>query len=138
MAPPPRLVKKAKVSTGPSSSTSSSSQSTSAKLNRIQTLEAQLVVPSPSSLNPLADLIHVLTSSSEPEFVFKALFATGRVLNHLIESGRLDAAAVGGGIKDEKEKVVVAWLKARLDEFRAFCGGLLKDEEKDLRVSVVG
>lgn len=99
------------------------------KIDRIQSLESSLSGPSPSSLNPLADLLLVLTSSVEPEVTFKALYAAGRVLASLHESGRF---SLGG--QDEKEKVVVSWLRGRLDEFVAFCGGLLKDQEKDLRV----
>jgi hypothetical protein len=125
---PTRQRKKLKSSSQPTTFSSAIAPSES-PLARIATLEASLTEPSPRSLNPLADLLLLLTTSPEPEVVFKAVYACGRVLASLHEQGRLDAG------KDDKEKVVVSWLRARREEFVIFCGGLLKDEEKDLRVS---
>lgn len=129
--PPPKLKK--------SKSSSSSNPGPSPLLSQIASLESTLLSPSSLSLNPLADLLHLTTTSPDPSVVHKGVYALGRVFARLIESGRIVEKREGGGAVanegGEKEAKVREWARARLAEFVAFAGGLMKDQEKDLRVS---
>lgn len=121
---PPKLKKSKPTPAGPSP-----------KLAQISTLESLLTSTSSSSLNPLADLLHLVTSSPEPQVVHKGVYSLGRVFASLVESGKLDGTVVSEKEGGEKERKVREWVRARLAEFVSFLGGLMKDVEKDLRVS---
>lgn len=121
---PPKLKKSKPTPAGPSP-----------KLAQIATLESLLTSTSTSSLNPLADLLHLVTSSPEPQVVHKGVYSLGRVFAALVESGKLDGTVVSEKEGGEKERKVREWVRARLAEFVGFLGGLMKDVEKDLRVS---
>ena len=121
---PPKLKKSKPTPAGPSP-----------KLAQIATLESLLTSTSSASLNPLADLLHLVTSSPEPQVVHKGVYSLGRVFAALVESGKLDGTVVSEKEGGEKERKVREWVRARLAEFVGFLGGLMKDVEKDLRVS---
>lgn len=96
----------------------------------ITILEQQLVaaVSSNASLNPLADLLDLtLTAKTAPD-TSKGIYSLYRVLVTVITSGKLNASGT------EEAKVVKAWLWERMNSYVVFLSGLLKDEEKTLRV----
>lgn len=124
MAPP--KLKKAK--------TASNQASESPALSQIASLEAALTSSPSASLNPLADLLALVTSAPEPEVVHKGLYSIGRVFSALANQGRLVELRPSGELS-ESEAAVKRWMGERVDEFVVFCSGLLKDVERDLRVS---
>ena len=99
----------------------------------VEQLEDQLTlaVAQNSSLNPLADLLDLTLTASDPQHTSKAIYALYRVFVVIVTNGNL----LGRG-KDEATKVVKSWIWERLNEYVDFLGSLLKDEEKFLRVSL--
>lgn len=131
---PPRSKK---IKTGSSSAASGSTS----KVAQVQALERSLLPSSDDrapSLNPLVDLLRLTTASPEPEVVHKGVYACGRVFAYLAVEGRVGQVAVGRAGKAaevaEGEDKVRRWLADRLAEWVAFCQGLMKDVEGDLRV----
>ncbi|KAK0199243.1 CBF/Mak21 family-domain-containing protein [Desarmillaria ectypa] len=102
-------------------------------LQSIQDTEQQLTraVSNNGSLNPLADLLDLACSRKDSQEVSKGIYALYRVFVLVISNGKLSAAS------DESAKIVKAWLWDRLNEYVDFLVGLLKDEEKSLRVSAL-
>lgn len=96
----------------------------------IQRLEEQLTAAaaSNSSLNPLADLLELAFTAGDAQDTSKAIYSLYRIFVILISGGKL---GTGG---DEAAKVVKAWIWDRLNSYVDFLCGLLKDEEKLLRV----
>lgn len=83
-----------------------------------------------ASLNPLADLLHIASSSSDADIVLKAIFALYRLFTIASQKGILTAHE-----KEESgRRTVRAWVAARLDAFANLLCELLQDEEKTLRV----
>ncbi|KAG6836926.1 hypothetical protein H0H93_001088 [Arthromyces matolae] len=99
----------------------------------LQRLESDLTraVSTNSSLNALADLLDLTLKAKEANEVSKAIYALYRVFVLLISADKL---GLGG---DEAAKVVKTWLWDRLNTYVDFLGGLLKDEEKTLRISAL-
>ena len=108
-------------------------QKFSALSTSIQQLEINLIAAlnDNASLNPLADLLHLTLASKTPQDTSKAIYALYRLFVLIIARDRL------GFAHDDAAKVVKAWLWDRLNTFVDYLGGLLKDEEKSLRVSNV-
>lgn len=94
-------------------------------------LEAELTSAASknASLNPLADLLDLALNSKSPQDTSKAIYALYRLFVLIITNDKL---GLGG---DEAAKIVKAWLWERLNTYVDYLGGLLKDEEKTLRVS---
>ncbi|KII84320.1 hypothetical protein PLICRDRAFT_118099 [Plicaturopsis crispa FD-325 SS-3] len=126
MAPPIRSLPPLKKRKTNHPSTSTASQ--------IQALEAEITtaVTQNTSLNPLADLLGLALKTTDAHDVSKAIYALYRVFVILITDGKLDAAGA-----DEQAKIVRTWLWGRLDSYTEFLQGLLRDEEKMLRVSAI-
>lgn len=99
-------------------------------LQSIQDLEQQLTraLEANSSLNPLADLLDTTCSCKDPQEVSKGIYALYRVLVLAIGKGKLSAAG------DDTVKAVKAWLWERMNTYVDYLCGLLKDDEKILRV----
>ncbi|KAJ7366593.1 CBF/Mak21 family-domain-containing protein [Mycena albidolilacea] len=99
----------------------------------IQRLEEQLTAAaaSNSSLNPLADLLELAFTAGDAQDTSKAIYSLYRIFVILISGGKL---GTGG---DEAAKVVKAWIWDRLNSYVDFLCGLLKDEEKLLRISAL-
>ncbi|KAJ6584689.1 CBF/Mak21 family-domain-containing protein [Mycena capillaripes] len=97
----------------------------------IQRLEEQLTsaAAANASLNPLADLLDLAFTASDAQDTSKAIYALYRVFVILITGGKL---GTGG---DDAAKVVKAWIWDKLNSYVDFLCGLLKDEEKLLRIS---
>ncbi|KAK0223868.1 CBF/Mak21 family-domain-containing protein [Armillaria fumosa] len=102
-------------------------------LQTIQETEQQLTraVANNGSLNPLADLLHLTCSRKDSQEVSKGIYALYRIFVLVISNGKLSVAG------DESAKTVKAWLWDRLNKYVDFLAGLLKDEEKSLRVSAL-
>lgn len=99
----------------------------------IQRLEEELTKAAKDngSLNPLADLLEVALTSKTPQDTSKAMYAVYRVLVTIIANDKLSLDG------DDAAKVVKSWIWERLNSYVDFLGGLLKDEEKTLRVSAI-
>lgn len=97
----------------------------------IQQLEEDLTdaATNNGSLNPLADLLDVALKANGPQDTSKAIYALYRVFVVIISNDKLSLDG------DDAAKVVKAWIWERLNSYVEFLGGLLKDEEKILRVS---
>lgn len=97
----------------------------------IQRLETQLTAAAAnhSSLNSLADLSELAFNAADAQDTSKAIYSLYRVFVILISGGKLGP----GG--DGATKVVKAWIWDRLNSYVDFLCGLLKDEEKLLRVN---
>ncbi|KAF5375700.1 hypothetical protein D9615_009364 [Tricholomella constricta] len=108
-------------------------QADSAIKQSIQKLEADLTraVATNASLNPLADLLDLALATKTPSETSKAVYALYRVFVLVIADDKL---GLGG---DDAAKVVKAWLWDRLNVYVDHLGGLLKDEEKTLRISAL-
>ncbi|GLB45172.1 putative CBF/Mak21 family protein [Lyophyllum shimeji] len=108
-------------------------QADSAFSQSIQRLEAELTqaISAGASLNPLADLVELALATKNPQETSKAIYALYRVFVLVISSDKL---GLGG---DDAAKVVKAWLWDRLNVYVDYLGGLLKDEEKTLRISAL-
>ncbi|KDQ13341.1 hypothetical protein BOTBODRAFT_160628 [Botryobasidium botryosum FD-172 SS1] len=89
-----------------------------------------LAISNSSSLNPLADLVTLLSSTSDAVVAHKAAYALYRVFVLLISGGRMHN---GGGT--EESKVVRKWLAARFEEYVDMLCGFLKDENKALKTA---
>lgn len=83
-----------------------------------------------ASLNPLADLLHIASSSSDADIVLKAVFSLYRLFTLIVQRGIL---AVNED-EDIERKSVRNWVAARLESFADLLCALLQDEEKTLRV----
>lgn len=83
-----------------------------------------------ASLNALLDLLHIALSSKSSEIILKAVFALYRIFTQVIAKGLLQPDSDG----DLDAASVRTWLLSRLDSFTTLLCGLLKDEEKTLRV----
>lgn len=96
----------------------------------IRRLEADLTrgLSENTSLNPLVDLLDLALATKNPQQCSRALDALYRVFVLIISNTNLGS----GG--DEAAKVVKAWLWDRLNIYVDYLGGLLKDEDKSLRV----
>jgi len=81
------------------------------------------------SLNALPDLLDILVAMTDAQLVSKAIYALYRIFVVLINGGKL---GLGG---DEASKLVKTWLLEQLNVYADFLCGLLKDEERTLRVS---
>ncbi|KAF9500605.1 CBF-domain-containing protein [Pleurotus eryngii] len=99
--------------------------------DEIKALETRLAscIANNDSLNPLADLLDLTLTFSEPQDTSKAIYALYRIYVLIITGGKLEA----GG--DDDAKVVKAWIWEQLDGYVSFLAGLLKDNEKLLRTS---
>ncbi|KAJ7043875.1 CBF/Mak21 family-domain-containing protein [Mycena alexandri] len=99
----------------------------------IQRLEEQVIsaAAANTSLNPLADILELAFTADDAQDTSKAIYALYRVFVILITGGKL---TTGG---DEAAKVVKAWIWDRLNSYVDFLCGLLKDEEKLLRISAL-
>ncbi|KAF9033399.1 CBF/Mak21 family-domain-containing protein [Panaeolus papilionaceus] len=97
----------------------------------LKSLEETLtqVVSRNGSLNLLADLLSVMEGTQDAHETSKAIYALYRVF--VVVTYRHGKLGLGG---DEAAKVVKAWIWERLQTYTDFLGGLLKDEEKFLRV----
>lgn len=106
-------------------------QKDSALDQSIQQLEADLTyaIANNASLNPLADLVDLTTTTKSPQDTSKAIYALYRVFVVVISNDKL------GLDGDDAAKVVKAWLWDRLNIYVDYLGSLLKDEERTLRVS---
>lgn len=98
---------------------------------RIKSVEATLLdsLSKNQSLNILADLLGIVQSTRDAQLTSKAVYAAYRVFTVIIVNGKLD---LGG---DESARLVKSWLLTQLNTYVDFLTGLLKDEEKMLRVS---
>ncbi|KAJ7718108.1 CBF/Mak21 family-domain-containing protein [Mycena maculata] len=96
-----------------------------------QNLEEQLTsaAAANTSLNPLADLLDLALTATDAQDTSKAIYSLYRVFVIIISGGKLGP----GG--DEAAKVVKTWLWDRLNSYVDFLCGLLKDEERLLRIS---
>ncbi|EPQ52018.1 CBF-domain-containing protein [Gloeophyllum trabeum ATCC 11539] len=105
--------------------------SDSRSIEGIQQLERQLTdaINANGSLNPLDDLLNVILRASDPRVVSKALYANYRVFVLIIDKGELKTQG------DEAAKLVRTWIWEKLNGYVDFLTGLLKDEEKTLRIS---
>jgi U3 small nucleolar RNA-associated protein 19 len=99
----------------------------------IQRLEQELTnaAANNGSLNPLADLLDLALKANGPQDTSKIIYALYRVFVVIISNNKL---ALDG---DDTAKVVKAWIWERMNTYVEFLGGLLKDEEKILRVSLM-
>ncbi|KAG6841074.1 hypothetical protein C0991_002167 [Blastosporella zonata] len=108
-------------------------QEDSKTITLIQRLEVELTqaVSTNSSLNPLADLLDLALATKNASETSKAIYALYRVFVFVISSDKMGS----GG--DETAKVVKTWLWDRFNVYVDFLGGLLKDQEKTLRISAL-
>jgi U3 small nucleolar RNA-associated protein 19 len=102
--------------------------------NAFKDLEDEIskAVEAGSSLNPLADLVALLLSTSDPQDVSKAIYALYRSFVLVIASGKLTPAS-----NDDAAKTVKTWIWEHLNTYTDFLVGFMKDEEKHLRVSAL-
>ncbi|KIY71078.1 CBF-domain-containing protein [Cylindrobasidium torrendii FP15055 ss-10] len=100
---------------------------------RIQALETQLTeaLDRNASLNPLADLLDITCSCEDVQEVSKGIYALYRVFVVIITRGKLSKSG------DENSKAVKTWLWDRLHGYVDYLCGLLKDDEKTLRISAI-
>ncbi|KAJ3570848.1 hypothetical protein NP233_g4128 [Leucocoprinus birnbaumii] len=100
---------------------------------QIKSLEAGLIeaVNNNESLNAIADLLSILKKARDAPSTSKAAYALYRVFVVMITNGKL---GLGG---DDAAKLVKAWLLEQLNTYVDFLCGLLKDEEKTLRISAL-
>ena len=84
-----------------------------------------------ASLNPLADLLDLAVRQHDAQNTSQAIYALYRLFVLLITKSKLNSNG------DEGAKIVKAWLWERCNTYVEFLGGLLKDEEKTLRVCIV-
>lgn len=107
-------------------------QKTAASYDSVQTMERETLtaIQEGTSLNPFADLIALISTSPDPKTTHSAIYAVYRVIVALVQTGKLTPA------RDEAEeaKIVRQWLDARIEFFSELLAGLLKDDEKSLRV----
>ncbi|KAH6902660.1 ribosome biogenesis protein Noc4 [Coprinopsis sp. MPI-PUGE-AT-0042] len=94
--------------------------------------EIAKAVEAGTSLNPLADLVALLLSTPDPQDVSKAIYALYRSFVLVITSGKLTPPS-----SDAAAKTVKTWIWEHLNTYTDFLVGLMKDEEKHLRVSAL-
>jgi hypothetical protein len=96
----------------------------------IQELEEQITAAAAanSSLNPLVDLLNLAFTTDDAQDTSKAIYSLYRVFVIIISGGKLSSSG------DDAAKVVKAWIWDKLNSYVDFLCGLLKDEEKLLRV----
>ncbi|KAG8985207.1 hypothetical protein FRB93_006050 [Tulasnella sp. JGI-2019a] len=111
--------------------TSRKRQKTSSSNEYVKSLEQSLLVAvqAGSSLNPLSDLIALISSSSDPQITHSVIYAVYRIVVALSQAGKLGQERNG----TEEAKIVRQWLDARVASFSKLLAGLLKDDEKALR-----
>ena len=99
----------------------------------IKRLEDELTraISTNASLNPLADLLDLTVRQHDAQSTSKAIYALYRLFVLLITKNKLNSNG------DEGAKIVKAWIWERFNTYVEFLGGLLKDEEKTLRVCTV-
>ncbi|KAF7299244.1 Ribosome biogenesis protein Noc4 [Mycena indigotica] len=99
----------------------------------VKAIEDQIVAAATAngSLNPLADLLELALEAKDAQDVSKAIYSLYRVFVVVVSGGKLNS----GG--DEAAKIVRAWIWERLNVYVDFLCGLLKDEEKTLRISAL-
>ena len=99
----------------------------------IKRLEDELTraISTNTSLNPLADLLDLAVRQPDAQNTSKAIYALYRLFVLLITKNKLNSNS------DEGAKIVKAWLWERFNSYVEFLGGLLKDQEKALRVCIV-
>ncbi|KAG7090557.1 hypothetical protein E1B28_009665 [Marasmius oreades] len=97
----------------------------------IQKLEQQITdaINNNSSLNPLVDLLDLTTTTFTAEECSKSVYALYRSFVMIIRKGKFVVA------NEENEKIVKTWLWEQMNGYVDVLTGLLKDEEKGLRVS---
>jgi U3 small nucleolar RNA-associated protein 19 len=105
----------------------------SSLVSSIQQLETRLTeaVSSNASLNPLVDLLKIVDDAEDAEDVLKGIYAVYRVFVLMLGSGGYSLGGQGG-----EGKVVRAWIWERLGGYVDYLVGLLKDDEKALRVGL--
>ncbi|KAL5522419.1 hypothetical protein ACEPAG_8435 [Sanghuangporus baumii] len=86
-----------------------------------------------SSLNPLADLLHIASSTHDADVTLKAVFALYRLFTLIVNNGILDFS----DDEDTGRRTVRSWVLARLDAFTDLLCRFLQNEEKTLRVSAL-
>ncbi|KAG8882090.1 hypothetical protein FRB98_003927 [Tulasnella sp. 332] len=110
-------------------------QKTSSTTEDIQTLERTILtaIQDGSSLNPLTDLMGLISSSPDPKTTHSVIYAVYRISVALAQAGRLTPE------RDESEeaKIVRQWLEARVTTFSELLAGLLKDDERALRIGAL-
>ncbi|KAG8996484.1 hypothetical protein FRB94_008243 [Tulasnella sp. JGI-2019a] len=115
--------------------TSRKRQKTSSSNEDVKSLEQSLLVAvqAGSSLNPLSDLIALVSSSSDPQTTHSVIYAVYRIVVALSQAGKLGQEGNG----TEEAKIVRQWLDARVASFSELLAGLLKDDEKALRMGAL-
>jgi U3 small nucleolar RNA-associated protein 19 len=112
---------------------------------RIQLLEKHLTKKTDSfNPNPLLELV-ALSRYEDPEVVHSAIWALHRVFIKIIGDGRLGRAILRQSDDEEDEEFDLAgegsqvrdWMMKRLGEYLDVLGGLLRDSEEALRVSLL-
>ncbi|KAF8637279.1 hypothetical protein AX17_002932 [Amanita inopinata Kibby_2008] len=102
-------------------------------VSSVKRLEEEITyaISANTSLNSLADLVELARSAQEPQNTSKAIYAVYRVFVLLISNHKLSLSG------DDAAKTVKAWLWEQLNSYVDFLGGLLKDDEKTLRISAL-
>ncbi|KAL0577303.1 Maturation and nuclear export of 40S ribosomal subunits interacting protein [Marasmius crinis-equi] len=108
-------------------------EATSEVSQSIQKLEQRIAdaVEKNGSLNPVADLLELATTSEHAEDASKSIYALYRSFVTIIRKGKF---AVGN---DDSSKIVKTWLWEQLNAYVELLAGLLQDEEKSLRMSAL-
>ena len=83
-----------------------------------------------TSLDAYADLNNLISTEQDPKLTHAVIYALYRSTVLIISKGRL----VGGKEESEEAKIVRLWIISRMGEYVENLVGLLKDEEKSLRV----
>ncbi|KIK63184.1 hypothetical protein GYMLUDRAFT_41509 [Collybiopsis luxurians FD-317 M1] len=101
--------------------------------NSFSDLEHQLTeaVSNNSSLNPLADLIDLVSKTPTGHAKSKGVYSLYRVFVIIISSGKMTLA------EDDAAKLVKAWLWERFNHFVQLLCDLLRDEEKSFKSSAL-
>jgi U3 small nucleolar RNA-associated protein 19 len=102
-------------------------------ISQVRELETQLTVAvtRATSLNPLLDLIDIALKAQSAADCSKAIYSLYRVFVLILHSGKWGLTGDATG----ETKVVRTWIWERFGGYVDFLLGLLKDEEKLLRVS---
>jgi U3 small nucleolar RNA-associated protein 19 len=94
----------------------------------MKVLEAQLT--NGDSLNPLVELLDLTFGRESPSDTSKAIYSVYRVFVLILTSGKWRFV----GDIDEPGIIVRSWIWERLNDYTQFLTGLLRDEERSLRV----
>lgn len=102
--------------------------------SQIKQLEDELThaVSANTSLNPLADLLELAITAEDAQDTSKGIYALYRVFVVIITHNKLGSTTEND---DDAGKTVKAWIWERYNTYVDFLGGLLKDDEKILRVN---